>query len=195
MELTDDIFLIVGLVVVALIVIGFVGFLIAVYNSLIRMKNNIQKSWANIDVLLKQRSDELPKLIDTVKAYMKYEEDVLTKITLARTKFLDAQSVKEKAESDNMIADALKSLFAVSENYPELRSSENFQQLQSRISGLENELSDRREFYNDSVNEYNIKIKSLPDLIIARILGYTTPYDMFEVDEEDKKDVEINFDK
>jgi LemA protein len=126
---------------------------------------------------------------------MKYEEDVLTKITLARTKFLDAQSVKEKAESDNMIADALKSLFAVSENYPELRSSENFQQLQSRISGLENELSDRREFYNDSVNEYNIKIKSLPDLIIARILGYTTPYDMFEVDEEDKKDVEINFDK
>jgi len=195
LELTDDIFLIVGLVVVALIVIGFVGFLIAVYNSLIRMKNNIQKSWANIDVLLKQRSDELPKLIDTVKAYMKYEEDVLTKITLARTKFLDAQSVKEKAESDNMIADALKSLFAVSENYPELRSSENFQQLQSRISGLENELSDRREFYNDSVNEYNIKIKSLPDLIIARILGYTTPYDMFEVDEEDKKDVEINFDK
>ena len=126
---------------------------------------------------------------------MKYEEDVLTKITLARTKFLDAQSVKEKAESDNMIADALKSLFAVSENYPELRSSENFQQLQSRISGLENELSDRREFYNDSVNEYNIKIKSFPDLIIARMLGYTTPHDMFEVDEEDKKDVEINFDK
>ena len=195
MELTDDIFLIVGLVVVALIVIGFVGFLIVVYNSLIRVKNNIQKSWANIDVLLKQRSDEIPKLIDTVKVYMKYEEDVLTKITLARTKFLDAQSVKEKAESDNMIADALKSLFAVSENYPELRSSENFQQLQSRISGLENELSDRREFYNDSVNEYNIKIKSFPDLIIARMLGYTTPHDMFEVDEEDKKDVEINFDK
>ena len=158
------------------------------------MKNNIQKSWANIDVLLKQRSDELPKLINTVKGYMKYEEDVLTKVTLARTKFLDAQSIQEKAESNNMITDALKSLFAVSENYPELKASENFQQLQSRISGLENELADRREFYNDSVNEYNIRIESFPDMIVARMLGYTIPYDMFEVSESDKQDVEVNFD-
>ena len=159
------------------------------------MKNNIQKSWANIDVLLKQRSDELPKLLSTVKGYMKYEEDVLTRVTLARTKFLDAQSVQEKAASDNMISDALKSLFAVSENYPELKASESFQQLQSRISGLENELSDRREFYNDSANEYNIRIDSMPDLFVARMMGYTTPYEMFKVSEDDKKDVEINFDK
>ena len=136
MELLENISLIIGLVVIALIVIGFVAYFVSIYNALVRMKNNIQKSWANIDVLLKQRSDELPKLINTVKGYMKYEEDVLTKVTLARTKFLDAESVQEKAESNNMITDALKSLFAVSENYPELKASENFQQLQSRISGL-----------------------------------------------------------
>ena len=190
----ENIFLIVGIVVVVLIIVGFIAYFVSIYNALIRMKNNIQKSWANIDVLLKQRSDELPKLINTVKGYMKYEEDVLTKVTLARTKFLDSQSVKEKAESNNMITDALKSLFAVSESYPELKASENFQQLQSRISGLENELSDRREYYNDSVNEYNIRIESFPDMIVARMLGYTIPYDMFEVSESDKKDVEVNFD-
>ena len=194
MELVENISLIIGLVVIALIVIGFVAYFVSIYNALVRMKNNIQKSWANIDVLLKQRSDELPKLINTVKGYMKYEENVLTKVTLARTKFLDAESVQEKAESNNMITDALKSLFAVSENYPELKASENFQQLQSRISGLENELADRREFYNDSVNEYNIRIESFPDMIVARMLGYTIPYDMFEVSESDKQDVEVNFD-
>ena len=195
MELIDNVFLIVGLIVLGLIILGIVGYIFSIYNSLVRMRNNIQKSWANIDVLLKQRSDELPKLINTVKGYMKHEEDVLTKVTLARTKFLDAQSVQEKAASDNMITDALKSLFAVSESYPELKASANFQKLQSRISGLENELSDRREFYNDSANEYNIRIDSIPDIFIARMMKYTTPYDMFKISEEDRKDVEVNFDK
>ena len=178
---------------IGLIILGFVGFLITIYNALVRMRNNISKSWANIDVILKQRSDELPKLVDSVKGYMKYEEGVLTKVTEARTKFLDAQTVQEKAKANNMITDALKSLFAVAENYPTLKANESFLQLQTRISGLENELADRREFYNDSVNEYNIKIDSFPDLIVARMMGYTQPETMFEVDESDKKDVKIDF--
>ena len=193
MEIDNNIIIVIVAVVIGLIILGFVGFLISIYNALVRMRNNISKSWANIDVILKQRSDELPKLVDSVKGYMKHEEGVLTKVTEARTKFLDAQTVQEKAKANNMITDALKSLFAVAENYPTLKANESFLQLQTRISGLENELADRREFYNDSVNEYNIKIDSFPDLIVARMMGYTQPETMFEVDESDKKDVKIDF--
>ena len=193
MEIDSGIVLIIVLVVVGLFIAGFVGFLITIYNTLVRMRNNISKSWANIDVILKQRSDELPKLVDSVKGYIKHEEGVLTKVTQARTKFLDAQTVQEKAKANNMITDALKSLFAVAENYPTLKANESFIQLQNRISGLENELSDRREFYNDSVNEYNIKIASFPDVIVARMMGYTQPETMFEIDESDREDVKIDF--
>ena len=193
MEIDGGIILIIVLVVVGLIIAGFVGFLITIYNALVRMRNNISKSWANIDVILKQRSDELPKLVDSVKGYMKHEGGVLTKVTQARTKFLDAQTVQEKAKANNMITDALKSLFAVAENYPTLKANESFIQLQNRISGLENELSDRREFYNDSVNEYNIKIESFPDVLVARMMGYTQPETMFEIDESDREDVKIDF--
>ena len=193
MEIDNNIIIVIVAVVIGLIILGFVGFLISIYNALVRMRNNISKSWANIDVILKQRSDELPKLVDSVKGYMKHEEGVLTKVTEARTKFLDAQTVQEKAKANNMITDALKSLFAVAENYPTLKANESFLQLQTRISGLENELADRREFYNDSVNEYNIKINSFPDLIVARMMGYTEPETMFEVDESDKNDVKIDF--
>ena len=193
MEIDANIIIIIVVVVIGLIVAGFIGFLVTIYNALVRMKNNIVKSWANIDVILKQRSDELPKLVDSVKGYMKHEEGVLTKVTQARTNFLDAQTVQEKAKANNMITEALKSLFAVAENYPDLKANESFLQLQTRISGLENELADRREFYNDSVNEYNIKIDSFPDLIVARMMGYTEPETMFEIDESDKKDVKIEF--
>lgn len=193
MEIDNTIIIIIVAVIAALIIAGFIGFLVSIYNSLVRMKNNISKAWANIDVILKQRSDELPKLVDSVKGYMKHEEGVLTKVTEARTKFLDAQTIQEKAKTNNMITDALKSLFAVAENYPNLKANESFLQLQNRISGLENELADRREFYNDSVNEYNIKIDSFPDLIVAKMMGYTQPETMFEVDESDKKDVKIEF--
>jgi len=188
-----DIVTIIILIVVGLISIGFVAYMITVYNTIIRMRNNIKKSWANIDALLKQRHDELPKLIDSVKGYMKYEEKLLTKMTLARTKFLNAQNTQEKIEADNMISEALKSIFAVSENYPDLKASKNFIQLQSRISELENELSDRREFYNDSVNEFNIEINQFFDKTIAGLMGETEKKPMFKVSEENKIDVEIKF--
>lgn len=181
-----------GVVIGILILVAFIGYFVTIYNGLIKLKNNIKKAWANIDVLLKQRSDELPKLVDTVKGYMKHEKELLENVTKARTNFLNATSVAETAAADNMISGALKSLFAVAENYPDLKANENFMQLQSRISGIENEIADRREFYNDSVNQYNIRIQSIPDVIVARMLGYTDE-EMFEVSDADKVDVKINF--
>ncbi|MFC2075421.1 LemA family protein [Bdellovibrionota bacterium] len=183
---------IVVLVVLALIVIGLVSYVIGIYNGLVRVKNNIKKSWGNIDVLLKQRSDELPKLINTVKGYMQHEKGVLENVTKARTQFLNSQTISEKADANNMMTQALKSLFAVAENYPNLKANENFMQLQSRISGLENEIADRREFYNDSVNSFNIRIESFPDMIVAKMMRLT-PEEMFKATEEDKKDVEVKF--
>lgn len=180
-------------VVVLLLIIIFFGYFIAIYNSLVRLKNDIKKSFANIDVLLKQRSDELPKLIASVKGYMKHEKGTLEELTKARTAIMSATTMAQKAKADSAITGALKTLFAVAENYPNLKANENFIQLQTRISGLENELADRREFYNDSVNNYNIKIQSFPDMIIARMLGYVQPEEMFKVSEAEKQDVKVEF--
>ena len=185
--------IIVILVVIALVVIGFLSFFVGVYNSLFRLRNDINKAWANIDVILKQRYDELPKLINSVKGYMKHESGLLTELTKARTAFLNAKTMSQKASADNMISGALKSIFAVAENYPNLKANENFIQLQSRISGLENELSDRREFYNDAANTFNIRIQSFPDMIIAGMLGYRQPIEMFKVTEQEKTDVKVEF--
>ena len=181
------------LVAIGLVVLAFLGYFVIVYNSLVRLKNNIKKSWATIDVLLKQRTDELTKLIDTVKGYMKFEKNVLTDITKARTAIMRAETIPQKAKADGMLSAALKTLFAVAENYPKLEANTSFIQLQGRISGIENELADRREFYNDSVNEYNIRIQSFPDMIVAGILGYTQPEVMFKVEEADRKDVKVSF--
>jgi len=190
MSLGVGIIVVVAVVLVAAIIIGYI---ISIYNGLIALKNNIQKSFANIDVLLKQRSDELPKLIASVKGYMKHEKEVLTQLTAARTAIMGATTMGAKAKADGQITAALKTLFAVAENYPNLKANENFLQLQGRISGLENELADRREFYNDSVNTFNIRIQSFPDVLIARQMGYVKPEEMFKVAEADKKDVKVEF--
>ena len=179
-------------VIVLLLIVAVVGYAIHVYNGLVHLSNNIKKAFANINVLLKQRSDELPKLIASVKGYMKHEKSLLTDLTKARTAFLSAKTIPQKAKADNMISGALKSIFAVSENYPKLQANENFMHLQTRISGLENELADRREFYNDSTNNYNIRIQSFPDIFFARMLGYKEKV-LFEVSDEDKKDVKVEF--
>jgi len=183
---------IIVLAVLALLVVIVVGYFVSVYNSLVRLKNNIKKAWSNIDVLLTQRHDELTKLLKTVKGYMKHEEGVLTKVTEARTAHLKAQTVGDKAMASNMLAGALKSLFAVAERYPELKADRSFAQFQGRISEIENQIADRREFYNDSVNTFNIRIEQIPDMFIARMLGYTAK-ELFEADEAKRKDVEIDF--
>ena len=179
--------------VIILIVIGLVSWFFTVYNGLIHVKENIKKSWANIDVLLMQRSDEIPKLIKVLKSFVKHEKTMFDNVMDARKSYLGANSIDEKADADNQISDALKSVFALSEAYPELRSNDNFLNLQDRISGLENEIADRRELYNESVNNYNIRIQSLPDVVIANALGLGSEK-MFKVEASKKKDVEIDLD-
>ncbi|HUI42841.1 MAG TPA: LemA family protein [Terriglobia bacterium] len=183
---------IIVLLVLALIVVGLVLYFVTLYNSLVRLKNDIDKAWANIDVLLKQRHDELPKLIETCKGYMQYEQKTFQLVVEARNAYQKAATVPDKAQADNMLTGALKTLFAVAENYPELKANNDFMQLQGRITQLEEKIADRREFYNDDVNTYNIRIQQLPDVFVARLLNYQR-HDLFKVAEEDRRDVEVKF--
>lgn len=186
-----------GLDILVLLVVILAGiaigvYAVSIYNSLVRLKNDIDKAWANIDVLLKERHDELPKLIDTCKGYMQYEQKTFQLITEARSAYQKASTVPEKAQADNMVTGALKTLFAVAENYPELKADSNFMQLQQRITELEERIADRREFFNDSVNTYNIRIQQLPDMILAGMMSLH-PRDYFKATEEDRKDVQVKF--
>lgn len=178
--------------VVFLVVVALVLYFLSIYNNLIMLNKDIEKSWANIDVLLKQRFDELPKLVAACKGYMTHEKTVLEEITKARSLYTGANTVGEKAAADNAITGALKTLFAVSENYPQLKANETFLNLQTRISSLENELADRREFYNDSVNTYNIRINQIPYNFVAGSLKYTDK-PLFKAAPEETKDVKIEF--
>ena len=182
----------ISLTIFIIIIIVFLATFIIIYNNFIRLKNNIDKSWANIDVLLKQRSNEIPNLVNTVKGYMRHERDTLESLTKARSILTESKSLSRKAAVDNLITGLLKTVFAVAEDYPDLKAGENFLKLQKRISGLEKELADRREFYNDSVTIYNIRIQSFPDLIIARWM-HLKVVDLFKANEEDKKYIKVNF--
>lgn len=171
--------------------VAIIGYFITIYNGLIALKENIKKSWSNIDVILKQRHDEIPKLISVCESFAAFEKGVLERVVKARENFGRAKSVGEKSQASGQITAALGGLFAIAENYPELKTNENFMQLQNRITHLEESLADRREFYNDSVNNYNIRIKQIPDVFVAGILNYSDE-ELFQVSEEDRKDVDIN---
>jgi len=173
-------------------IVAFVFYLVTIYNGLVAIKNDIDKAWANIDVLLKQRHDELTKLLDTTKGYMEFERDTLNKITQARSQYQQAVTVDQKAQADQSMTSALRGFFAVAENYPELKANTNFQLLEKRISELESQIADRREFYNDSVNTFNIRIQQVPDTFVAAFMRLT-PRAMLKVDEADKADVKMSF--
>ena len=179
------------LLIVGFVVVGVAGAGVSIYNNLVRLRFNIDKSWANIDVLLKQRHDELPKLIDTCKGYLKYEQTLLERLTAARSAFMNAPTADKKVVAENEIGRLLKSVFAVAENYPDLKANQNFMQLQSRISSLENNIADRRELFNESVNLYNIKIHQFPDLFFAGMLGYQERH-LLEIPKEETQDVKVD---
>jgi LemA protein len=157
---------------------------------LVQVKNQIDKAWANIDVLLKQRNDELPNLVEAVKGYMKHEKKLLEGIARARTAVMFARSMGEKASASGELSTGLFTLFAVAENYPTLKASVNFIKLQARITGLENEIADRREFYNDAVTIYNTRIDSFPDLVIARMMKFK-PREFFKAAEAEREPEQI----
>src|SRR6201988_3732979 len=153
---------------------------IILYNGLVRLRNENDRAWANIDVLLKQRHDEIPNLVETVKGYMQHEQQTLVAVTQARTASISAASIKQKATADLMMTGALRGLFAVAENYPQLKANENFLKLQNRISELEERIADRREFFNDDVNTYNTRIRQFPEMFLAGAMGLQ-PRQLFQV--------------
>jgi LemA protein len=171
---------------------GVLIYSVIVYNGLVRLRNENDRAWGNIDVLLKQRHDEIPNLVETVKGYMQHEQQTLLAVTQARSASMEASSVGQKAISDLQVASALRSLFAVAENYPQLRANENFLKLQNRISELEERIADRREFFNDDVNTYNTRIGQIPDVFVASFMRLK-PREMFKVSEADRRQVEVSF--
>lgn len=169
------------------------GYGITLYNNLVALKHRVAQAWSNIDVLLKQRHDELPKLVETCKQYMQYEQETLEKVVNARSMVSNAAQSKD-LEALGIAETALRSglgrLFALAENYPELRADTSFQHLQARISELENGIADRRELYNDVVNLNNIRIEQVPDVFIANFFKFGA-YDLLEFSEEETADVDI----
>ena len=175
-----------------LVAVGVLAYVAILYNELVRLRNDNDRAWANIDVLLKQRHDEIPNLVESVKGYMQHEKQTLLALTQARTAFQQAGTVAQKAQADLMVTGALRGLFAVAENYPNLKANDNFLKLQNRISELEERIADRREFFNDDVNTYNTRIRQFPEMFLAGAMG-PQPRQLFQVSDEDRKLIEVKF--
>jgi LemA protein len=171
-----------------------VFYLISVYNGLVEVKNAVSKAWSNIDVLLKQRHDELPKLIDTCKQYMQYEQATLERVIAARAQVSSAresQDVAAVGRAETGLRNGLGQLFALAESYPDLKANEQFLQLQSRISSLENSIADRREFYNESVNINNVRIEQFPGVLVARFFNFKSA-ELLKFSSEELQDVDVS---
>lgn len=167
---------------------ALVLFLIYIYNSLVRSKVRVDEAWSDITVQLKRRYDLIPNLVETVKGYAKHERKVFQEVTSARTEALKAQTVGEAAQADNMFQQALKSLFAVAEAYPQLRATENFQQLQTDVTDTEDKIQAARRFYNGAVRDLNIKIQTFPNNLFAGLLGFKLR-EFFDVEENQRQAV------
>ncbi|HIC47284.1 MAG TPA: LemA family protein [Methylophaga aminisulfidivorans] len=175
------------------VIVVLIVYLIIIYNNLVTLKHNVSKAWSNIDVLLKQRHDELPKLVETCRQYMQYEQDTLEKVMQARASVATAQQngdILALGSAEGALRMGLGSLFAVAEAYPELKADQSFQHLQARITGLENSIADRREFYNESVNINNVRIEQFPDVILARFFGFKS-FTLLEFTSEELVDLDI----
>ncbi len=177
------------LIVVAAVVVLW---LILTFNSFISLKNRVDNAWSQIDVQLKRRFDLIPNLIEAVKGYMKHEKGTLKEITDARTSFLNAKGPAQMAKAENQLAGALKSIFAVAENYPKLEASQNFMQLQEELSGTESKIAYARQFYNDSVQDWNVKLQSFPSNLIAAIFRFGQK-EFFKTEEAERKAVKVKF--
>lgn len=164
----------ISLVIVAVLMLLIVRYLIALYNKLVALKNYVEKSFANIDVVLKQRADEIPELIKTVEKVMDHQGDLFIRLARLRSRYLSIRQTEEKVQVTNQTDELLKQIFMVVENYPELKATGSLTALQQRLSLLENRIADRREFFNQSVTLYNVGIQEFPNIILARLLGYQT---------------------
>jgi LemA protein len=188
---TEGVRMVVLLIVVAVvIVIGL--WVLLTYNGLVRLRNRIENAWAQIDVQLRRRYDLIPNLVETVKGYVTHERETLESVTQARAAALNAQGVAQQAQAENALTGTLKSLFAVSEAYPELKANENFLALQEELTGTEGRITYARQFYNDTVLRYNTKIQSFPSSVLAGMFGFAQR-EYFEADDESRGPVKVQF--
>lgn len=181
------VFIVLGLVIIA------IGYIILIYNRLVNLKHETAKAWSNIDVLLKQRHDELPKLVETCKQYMRHEKETLDAVMRARSSLFSAreqQDLRALGNAEGQLRQGLMQLFAAVEAYPDLKASAAFRSLEARITSLENAISDRREFYNECVNTNNIRLEEFPDLLIARFFGFES-FDLLEFADEETANVDL----
>lgn len=183
------------MVVVLIIVVVLIFLVISMYNGLVQSRNKVKNAWSQIDVQLQRRFDLIPNLVEAVKGYMGHEESVLEKVTALRTSWASASTVSEKAELDNQLSGALKTIMAVSENYPDLKANQNFSELQEELRNTENKISYARQFYNDSVTMYNTKLQVIPTNIIASMFNFTAE-ELFKTDSaEARQNVKVDFSK
>ena len=181
--------------VVLIILAVIILIVIAIYNSLQIEKNNVENSWSLIDVQLQRRFDLIPNLVETVKGYMEHEEGVITKVTELRTSWTTAQTVPEKAKLNEELSDSLKSIIAIAENYPNLKASQNFTNLQEELANTENKIASSRQAYNDAVTRYNTKIETIPSNIIAILFNFKQR-DLYKVESEEiRKNIKVDFSK
>ena len=182
------------LIILAIVVV-IALFVISVYNGLVKARQKVKNAWSQIEVQLQRRFDLIPNLVETVKGYMDHESSVLTQVAELRTSWANAKTVAEKAELDNQLSGALKTIMAVAESYPDLKASANFGELQEELKNTENKITYSRQFYNDSVTMYNTKLETIPTNIIAGMFHFM-PEELFKVESEEvRKNVKVDFSK
>lgn len=180
------------------VVLGLIGIVIiwfiAIFNGIVSLRNRTQEAWSDIDVQLKRRHDLIPNLVETVKGYATHEKELFERVTEARASAISAQSkgAAEAGKAENMLTDALKSIFAVAENYPQLRASENFQKLQDELTDTENKIEAARRFYNGNVRDFNTKIQVFPDSMVAGMTG-SKAFELFQMAEGEKETPQVKF--
>lgn len=179
--------------IILIIALLLVLFVISIYNTLVKLRQRVRNAWSQIDVHLQRRFDLIPNLVNTVKGYMNHEEGTLTKIAELRASWANSTTVAEKAELDNQLSGALKTIMAVSESYPDLKANTNFINLQEELKSTEDKLAFARQFYNDTVTMYNMKLEVIPSNIVASIFGFK-PESFFKVDSsEARQNVKVDF--
>lgn len=178
--------------IIAVIVVLLLIYFVSTYNSLVSLRNKVKDSWAQIDVVLKNRNDLIPNLVETVKGYAKHEKETLDAVINARNKAVSANTHEDEMKASNEVTNALGHLFALAENYPELKANTNFMDLQNKLNEVEEKIRFARQFYNDTVLTYKNKIEMFPSNIVANIFGFK-PETFFEATEEERKNVEVKF--
>jgi LemA protein len=184
--------MLIALIIIGVLVVVLVVYLISAYNGLVKLRNRIENAWAQIDVQLKRRYDLIPNLVETVKGYATHEQETLENVIQARNMAAGAEGPHQQAEAENMLSGALKSLFAVSEAYPDLKANQNFLELQEELTATEGRIAYARQFYNDTVYKYNTKIQTFPTVVIAGMFRFSER-EYFEADDESRGPVKVDF--